>query len=237
MTTQCHWKSVHHSKTASKIGLYRVHTATSFALIRQSAFDQNASIIDSGGGRSTLIDDLIELGYTDSTALDISAPDRKDVSLTAQRYEVWHDRTVSDFLADAARRTACAPQVRRAVKPGGFVILATVGPEGLVQSSGLWVLRSGCDTLHGESGPDCELLYSRVEHHKTRSGVGQQFVDCYCKPTGAAWRHDGTGSGVSMHMNAQLTLGASIVPIAQRETCWRPLSPSRPTSLTDRRKR
>ncbi len=66
------------------------------------------------------------------------------------------------------------------------MIVATFGPEGPLQCSGLAVVRYGSDTLHGEFGPDFELLESRVEHQRTPSGTVQQFVYCYCKLTRAA---------------------------------------------------
>ncbi len=141
MTTQCHWESVCQSKAADEVSWYRVRLDTSLALIRQSAPDRTAAIIDIGNGESTLIDDLVELGYIDLTVLDISAvaldvtrarlprtsttvqwcaADMTDVTLAAHHYQVWHDRAVFHFLTDAIQSAVYVEQVRRAVKPGGL---------------------------------------------------------------------------------------------------------------------
>jgi 2-polyprenyl-3-methyl-5-hydroxy-6-metoxy-1,4-benzoquinol methylase len=45
---------------------------TSLALIEQAAAGCSASIIDVGGGESTLVDDLLARGYESVTVLDIS---------------------------------------------------------------------------------------------------------------------------------------------------------------------
>ncbi len=51
---------------------YRPPLETSLALIERAAADRSASIIDVGGGESTLVDDLLAAGYTNLTVLDMS---------------------------------------------------------------------------------------------------------------------------------------------------------------------
>jgi hypothetical protein len=53
-------------------------------------------------------------------------------------------------LTDPADREACVAQVRRAVRPGGHVIVAAFGPDGPLQCSGLPVARYAPDALHAE---------------------------------------------------------------------------------------
>lgn len=50
------------------------HLETSLGLIESARLDPAAAeIIDVGGGRSTLVDDLLARGYKNLTVLDISA--------------------------------------------------------------------------------------------------------------------------------------------------------------------
>jgi len=74
----------------------------------------------------------------------------------------------------------------RAVKPGGYAIVATFGPEGSTKCSGLEVVRYGPDSLHEEFGTSFRLLGHVTETHRTAAGAAQQFTYCYCKTSGDA---------------------------------------------------
>ena len=161
----------------------------------------SAALIDVGGGESTLVDDLLAAGYSDLSVLDISrsavdatctrlgnagaavtwwVADITDAQLPAARYDLWHDRAVFHFLTDVKQRQAYVRLVLRAVRPGGHVIVATFGPEGPTQCSGLNVMRYNADGLHGEFGEAFRLVDSATELHQTPAGTTQQFLYCYC---------------------------------------------------------
>jgi len=72
MDTQSHWERVYSTKAPTEVSWYRPHLETSLALIEDVAGDHSASIIDLGGGESTLVDDLIGKGYPNVTVMDIS---------------------------------------------------------------------------------------------------------------------------------------------------------------------
>src|ERR1035441_3874130 len=72
MDVQAHWERIYSQKAADQVSWYRPHLETSLALIAQAASSPSASIIDVGGGESTLVDDLLARGYADITVLDIS---------------------------------------------------------------------------------------------------------------------------------------------------------------------
>lgn len=74
------------------------------------------------------------------------------------RYDVWHDRAVFHFLTDAADRHAYVEQVMRAVRPGGYVIVATFAEDGPEKCSGLPVMRYQPDSLHAEFGEPFQLV-------------------------------------------------------------------------------
>ena len=202
MDKQTHWEKVYQTKTPDAVSWYRPHLERSRALIRRSATDLSASIIDVGGGESTLVDDLFADGFYNVTVLDISptaieatkrrlgekadgviwlAADIIGVELPKHQYDVWHDRAVFHFLTDAGQRAAYVSQVARSVKPGGHVIVASFGPQGPLKCSGLDVMRYDADALHDEFGADFQLVESTTELHQTPFGTTQQFVYCYCK--------------------------------------------------------
>lgn len=202
MNAQNHWEKIYTEKGPTAVSWYRPHLETSLQLIERVAADHSSSIIDVGGGESTLVDDLLARGYEDITVLDISrtaidanrkrladASDRvhwqvADITqddLPPSRYDVWHDRAVFHFLTAPGDRVAYVRQVARAVKNGGYVIVSTFGPEGPTKCSGLEVVRYDAESLHREFGVHFRLLGSSKELHQTPFGTTQQFLYCYCR--------------------------------------------------------
>ena len=73
MDPKTHWQGIYSAKRSDQVSWFAPHLAVSLDLIRQAAPDKSAQILDVGGGASTLVDDLIEDGYTGVTVLDISS--------------------------------------------------------------------------------------------------------------------------------------------------------------------
>ena len=201
-SSKAHWEAVYGSKAADAVSWYRAHLERSLELIEKSCPDRSAPIIDVGGGESTLVDDLLERGYCNVTVLDISekaldvarrrlgprarhvtwvAADVRTAKLPPQGYELWHDRAVFHFLTDAADRRAYVRQIAQSMKSGGHVLLATFGPQGPAQCSGLDVVRYDAASLHSEFGAKFALENSIIENHHTPSGTVQQFLYCLCR--------------------------------------------------------
>ena len=72
MSSQTHWEKIYGTKAPDAVSWYRPHLETSLELIQRAAPARSASIIDVGGGESTLVDDLLAQGYQNITVLDIS---------------------------------------------------------------------------------------------------------------------------------------------------------------------
>jgi len=202
MDVQTHWEKIYTEKAPDAVSWYRAHLETSLDLIENVAADRSKSVIDVGGGESTLVDDLLARGYEDVTVLDISrtaidanrkrlggaservhwlVADITQSDLPPSRYDVWHDRAVFHFLTAPNNRVAYVRQVARAVRHGGHVIVSTFGPEGPTKCSGLEVVRYDADSLHREFGVHFRLLGSSTELHQTPFGTIQQFLYCYCR--------------------------------------------------------
>ena len=202
MSVKSHWEKIYNTKTPDRVSWYRPHLETSLALIERTAAGYSASIIDVGGGESTLVDDLLARSYENITILDVSQTaidvtknrlgsaaeqihwllaDITEAQLEPRTYDVWHDRAVFHFLTTSEHRAAYVRQVGHAVKPGGHVIVSTFGPEGPTKCSGLDVIRYDAESLHDQFGVRFRLLASSKELHRTPFGTTQQFLFCYCK--------------------------------------------------------
>jgi 2-polyprenyl-3-methyl-5-hydroxy-6-metoxy-1,4-benzoquinol methylase len=72
MDVRTHWEKIYTEKAVDAVSWYRPHLETSLALIERMAAGCSPSIIDVGGGESTLVDDLLARGYQNITVLDVS---------------------------------------------------------------------------------------------------------------------------------------------------------------------
>ena len=202
MPSKNHWDRVYATKSPQGVSWYQPHADQSVRLIRQTGLPLSASIIDVGGGASTLVDDLLHTGYRHLTVLDLSGAalaaaqarlgdaarqvtwleaDVTRVTLPAQAFDLWHDRAVFHFLTGEREREAYVAVVMHAVKPGGHVIVATFAEDGPLQCSGLPVVRYSPQGLHAEFGNPFTLLKHEREEHHTPSGSVQKFIYCYCR--------------------------------------------------------
>jgi len=202
MDVRTHWEKIYSTKAPDQVSWYRPHLETSLALIKRAAGGRTASIIDVGGGESTLVDDLLKQGFQNITVLDVSqaaidvnkarlgekatgvqwiVADITRVELRPRAYDVWHDRAVFHFLTAREQRTAYVRQVARSVRSGGYVIASTFGPDGPTRCSGLDVVRYDAESLHDEFGARFRLVESSKEVHQTPFGTTQQFLYCYCR--------------------------------------------------------
>jgi SAM-dependent methyltransferase len=201
MDEKDHWEQVYREKKPGQTSWYRPHLDRSIEFIEQAGLAKDASIIDVGGGESTLVDDLLDRGYSNVTVLDISSaaisstkarlgPPAASVTwieadillaeLPEHRYQFWHDRAVFHFLVQAESRRRYVAAVRRALKPGGHIVVATFGPSGPEQCSGLDVIRFSPTELHAEFGSPFQKVSSCSEIHRTPWGSEQHFIYCYC---------------------------------------------------------
>jgi len=202
MNAKTHWESVYGTKAPDAVSWYAAHLLLSMHYVRKAASGRDANIIDVGGGESTLVDDLLDEGYDKLTVLDISATalevtrrrlgaradkvnwltgDVLDIELPFGAYDVWHDRAVFHFLTSDEQRQRYVEQVLKALKPGGYAIVGTFGPEGPEKCSGLPVARYDPNTLHARFGAPFQLVDSSIEVHRTPWGAPQQFVYCFCR--------------------------------------------------------
>lgn len=197
-----HWDNIYRSKPFDAVSWYTPHLGESLRLIEHLCPDKTAAMVDIGGGESTLVDDLLHRGYLDVSVLDISSAavqftqhrlgdkakqinwhvgDITRYDFGRKQFDLWHDRAVFHFLTDEAERCAYVAQVRRAVKPGGYVLMATFGPNGPLQCSGLDVVRYDDQRLHHEFGDGFCMMGSELTHHHTPMGKDQQFLYCWCR--------------------------------------------------------
>ena len=177
-----HWNKVYSSNDMTSLGWYEDIPKPSLDLIAKCGLTKEAKILDVGSGATTLIDNLIQQGYKNIIALDISAialdklksrlskensefiqwvvdditnPQKLDFSL---KVDLWHDRTVLHFLTDENRQAGYLSTLKKIVKKGGYVIIAVFSLEGAKKCSGLDVVNYDHKMISELLGNDFELL-------------------------------------------------------------------------------
>ena len=198
MNRKSHWEEVYSTKATNAVSWYQEHSELSLKLIHQTELPKTVSIIDVGGGASSLVDDLVKLGYSDISVLDISKAaldvaksrvqsedidwiegDITQIDLPENRYDIWHDRAVFHFLTTSEDRQKYAALLKKTLRTNGHVIMATFSETGPERCSGLEVRRYSAEKLQEELGKDFKLINYQVETQKTPFNTEQNFIYCH----------------------------------------------------------
>lgn len=194
-----HWEKIYHTKSAKEVGWYTPHLETSMKWIDELELTPDDPIIDIGTGASTLVDDLLALGYKNLTVLDLSEAaiqvtqerltingdgvtwlvgNVTEIELPSQYYSVWHDRAVFHFLIEPEMQQKYRDAMLKALKVGGYFIVGTFGADAPDHCSGLPVQRYTSQRLARVFGEKFKLRRHQNEVHTTPSGVEQAYVYC-----------------------------------------------------------
>jgi SAM-dependent methyltransferase len=196
MNRQEYWNRIYQTKGPQNVSWYQRCPDLSLALIAAAGISKDAGIIDVGGGASTLVDFLLDAGYSHLAVLDLSpvalacsrnrlgsraaAVEWFEADVTSftppRRFGLWHDRAVLHFLTAADDRRRYVATLRRTVQPGGAVIIATFAPDGPPQCSGLDVVRYDEESILAELGTEFQLRETRRETHITPWQSEQRFI-------------------------------------------------------------
>lgn len=194
---QTHWDAVYRNRDVHEVSWFRPHLQVSLRLLQRAGLSPDSRLIDIGGGASTLVDDLLDLGVKQVTVLDLSAAalaaarqrlgdragrvhwqvaDLCDTDLPTAGFDLWHDRAVLHFLVDEGDVRRYAAQAARAVSPGGHAVIGGFAPSGPERCSGLPVARRSAADIAQILAPHFRLIEEQAERHTTPGGVSQPFV-------------------------------------------------------------
>jgi hypothetical protein len=154
------------------------------------------SLIDVGGGASTLVDAVLARGLRDVTVLDVSATGMqyarwrlgtgaRQVSWIVadllawqpeRRYQVWHDRAVFHFLTTARGRQPYLQVLHQAATADAVAVFGCFAPGGPRQCSGLPVARYDPPGLASQLGGTWSLIAEQAEEPVTPAGLVQPFT-------------------------------------------------------------
>jgi len=199
-TMKEHWNKVYSSNETRKLGWYEETPKPSITLLSRCNLDKDAAIFDMGAGATTLIDYLIDEGYTNIAVADISKAALKRLKerlgkeksslvkwivddLTEPKYinqlksiALWHDRAVLHFLVKENWQQAYFATLKKIVQKGGYVIIAVFAMGGAKKCSGLDVVNYDQNMLCERLGDDFELIEAFDYIYHMPSGKIRPYV-------------------------------------------------------------
>jgi hypothetical protein len=165
-------------------------------MLEGAAVSAHHSLIDVGGGASTLVDALLDCGWVDLTVLDVSAAGLRTAQerlgaaadrvqwLAAdlltwephRRYAAWHDRALLHFFATRKDQDRYRDVLQATTTIGSVAVFGTFAPDGPLSCSGLPVTRYSAEELAAFLGQYWLLIAGEHEEHHTPTGIIQPFT-------------------------------------------------------------
>lgn len=195
-----HWNKKYAGSPITKLGWYESKSSPSIQLIENCAVSKDSTIIDVGSGATTLTASLLELGYQNLYAIDISEVALENAQallskeqtaqvhwlvdditnpsavLQLQNVAIWHDRAVFHFLTEHKDRQMYHSLLQKTVRPNGFVIMASFSMNGATKCSGLPVQRYSTESLSEFLGDGFKLIENFEYTYQMPSGDLRPYI-------------------------------------------------------------
>ncbi len=178
---QEHWDRAFTKNLTEKLGWYEPTSQQTLDLIQKIALPKDSKILNVGNGSSTLIDDLLVLGYTNLIGTDISSKalatakqrlgegaDRVEFiedDLTnptrlnlLEKIDLWNDRAVLHFFLSKKEIKSYFDLLKKILNTNGYVIIAAFSLNGHDKCCGLDLQRYDAKMIHENLGDEFELI-------------------------------------------------------------------------------
>ncbi len=196
-----HWENVYATKKLEEVSWFEPTPKISLEFLNKFNVPKDAKIIDVGGGDSLLVDNLIELGYTDVSVLDISetAINRAKQRLgekagmvtwiiadasqfkPVEMYDFWHDRAAFHFLTDENDVKNYIDNISKYIKPNGVFVIGTFSDKGPKKCSGIEIKQYTEQALLNILYKYFDKVECKEVEHITPFNTTQSFIFCSYK--------------------------------------------------------
>jgi SAM-dependent methyltransferase len=187
-------------KQVEKLGWFEENPVPTLKLIASCNLNKNSSILNVGAGATRLVDELLELGYANIIANDLSGEALEKLKsrlgdplinqvkwivddltkprelLSLEPVDLWHDRAVLHFFTDDQEQASYFKLLKQLVKPGAYAIIAAFNLNGAPTCSGLPVFRYNQQMLKERLGPEFILQEAFDYNYIMPSGDERAYV-------------------------------------------------------------
>ena len=178
-----HWNKAY-DKADNQLGWFEENPAQTMQLIESCKLEKDARILNVGVGTTTLIDALLDAGYINLIANDLSdlaLQKLKERIKKSHNYDLncitddltnpielqniepidlWIDRAVLHFFLQAKEQTAYFNLIKKIVAKNGYVLIAVFALDGAEKCCGLDLKRYNVEMLQNNLGTDFKLITS-----------------------------------------------------------------------------
>ncbi|MBC2857193.1 methyltransferase domain-containing protein [Cetobacterium sp. 2A] len=195
------WNETYCENSREELGWYEDVPEPSLSLIKKYLKNKSEKILDAGCGESTLIQSLLENGYSNLEGIDLSSqaitflkenieiPKGSKVSLrvenlTNQIYfenvgKLWHDRAVFHFLENESSKKSYKNNLINFLKSGGIFIISCFSKDNDAEKcNGLSVYKYNTDDLINFFGDSFKLEETLTHCYLTPWGDNRKYVYC-----------------------------------------------------------
>lgn len=193
-----HWENVFATKHEKEVSWYQKKPVTSVNFFEEFAIPKDAAIIEVGGGDSYLIDNLLSLGYSNLTLLDISENAIKRIKqrlgskaenvkfivsdildfTPVEKYDVWHDRASFHFITDENDIKKYTHLMSSSLNENGYFFAGTFSVNGPVKCSGLDITQYSEEKFDTVFSGYLNKVKCFTEDHTTPFNTVQNFIFC-----------------------------------------------------------
>lgn len=196
---QAHWDKVYKEQDINELGWTQQEASASLQLIEACNLQVDDTIVDVGSGASVLIQNLVEKGFLNIIATDISenalsANKKRLGDLSGKvnwivddvtnphklpdfgKAAVWHDRAAFHLLTDFKERLNYFSLMNQLVKEEGYVILSAFNNDAEDTCSNLEVRKYDEEGLRSFMGPGYKLLQSFNTKERSPNGTENSFI-------------------------------------------------------------
>lgn len=197
---QKYWDKIYSKKETKTLGWYEESPDQSLRLIEKCNLKKEDRILITGAGSTTLVDNLLDMGYKNIIATDISS---KALEVLKQRLgtkksnsvewiiddltnpinlikigkaDLWFDRAVLHFFTEEIQRFTYFNLLKNLISSNGYVILAQFNPDSATMCSGLPVYQYDIDLLGANLGDNFKLLESFNHTYTMPSGDTREYI-------------------------------------------------------------
>jgi len=192
-----HWNRVYLNSPVNKLGWYETDHTPMMELILKTGLNKSARIAIAGAGSTTLVDELLDRGYSNIIATDISEVSLQDLKSRIGNdkiefivddltkpiklknilpVDLWIDRAVLHFFIEKADQNAYFALLKSKIRSEGFVILAEYNLDGAKHCAGLPVCRFSKEILMEKLGENFKLVSSFEHTYTMPSGAKRPYI-------------------------------------------------------------
>jgi len=199
-STKEHWDEIYTWLETDELGWYEEVPEPSIKLLSKCHINKDEPILDIGAGTSTFVDYLVDQGFKNVVAVDISerALNKLKERLGKEKASmvrwivdditqpthvqdlrdiaVWHDRALLHFLLEESQQHTYLSLLKKVVEKDGYVIIAAFSLRGAKKCSGLDIKNYDKNMLSKFLGKDFTLLEYFDHTHYMPSGEPRPYI-------------------------------------------------------------